>query len=245
MQYMVLYKCELKGTMSEAARHILTQRLYQGTWQKARRGALSVALPMGYSRNTAGEVVYDPDAQVHHVVQLIFGTFAELGTRHALWRSLRQHDLHLGVRLRDGPMKGSLEWRRPTRMPLQNLLKHPIYAGAYASGRRQVDGRQKQPDRPSTGRVPCPRQDSHGLLQDHGPAYLTGEQYARTLARFEANRARAETLGAVRHGPSLLAGLLVCGKCNCRMQVRYGGPNPVQSYTCHRLATGSGADSCP
>jgi DNA invertase Pin-like site-specific DNA recombinase len=234
----------LKGTMSEAELHILKQRMYQGTLQKARRGALSFALPIGYSRNAAGEVVYDPDEQVQHVVRLIFRKFDELGTLHALLRYLRQHDIHLGVRLREGPCKGTLEWRRPNRMTLQNLLKHPIYAGAYAYGRRQVDGRKKQPGRPSTGRVTRPRQDYHVLLKEHVPAYITWEQYERNLARLEANRAHAETIGAVRHGPSLLAGLLVCGKCHCRMQVRYGGPHTLHSYTCNRLATDYGADYC-
>jgi hypothetical protein len=41
----------------------------------------------------------------------------------------------------------------------------------------------------------------------------------------------------VRHGPSLLQGLLICGKCGHRMQVRYGGPNKLHTYTCSRLAT--------
>ena len=39
----------LKGTMSEAELHILKQRMYQGTLQKARRGALSFALRLGMS----------------------------------------------------------------------------------------------------------------------------------------------------------------------------------------------------
>jgi Recombinase zinc beta ribbon domain len=50
-------------------------------------------------------------------------------------------------------------------------------------------------------------------------------------------------MGAVRHGPSLWAGLLVCGRCHCRMQVRYGGPRQLHSYTCNRLATNYGGDS--
>src|SRR5499426_2965598 len=119
----------LKGTMSEAELHILKQRMYQGTLQKARRGALSFALPVGYVHNASGEVVDDPDAQVQSVVRLIFRKFEELGTRHALLRSLVRHDIHLGVRLREGPAKGTLEWRRPHRMTLQNMLKHPLYAG--------------------------------------------------------------------------------------------------------------------
>ena len=50
-------------------------------------------------------------------------------------RYLVQHDIQLGVRLREGPVKGPLEWRRPNRMTLPNMLKHPLSAGAYASGR--------------------------------------------------------------------------------------------------------------
>ena len=72
--------------MSEAELHLLKQRLYQGTLQKARRGALRCALPIGYVYNLAGEVVDDPDAQGQHVVRLIFRKVAELGTLHALLR---------------------------------------------------------------------------------------------------------------------------------------------------------------
>jgi DNA invertase Pin-like site-specific DNA recombinase len=234
----------LKGTMSEAELHLLKQRMYQGILQKARRGALSFALPIGYVHNASGEVVYDPDEQVQHVVRLIFRKFDELGTLHALLRYLVQHDIQLGVRVREGPAKGILEWRRPNRMTLQNMLKHPMYAGAYTYGRRQIDARKKQPGRPSTGRVTRPRPAYHVLLKDHVPAYITWAQYEQHLARLAANRARAETIGAVRHGPSLLAGLLVCGQCGCRLQVRYGGSRMLHSYTCDRVATTYGGTYC-
>jgi hypothetical protein len=167
--------------------------------QKARRGELSFPLPIGYVWAASGEVVFDPDEQVQHVVRLVFRKFEELGTLHALLRYLVQHDIQLGVRGREGPAKGTLEWRRPNRMTLQNLLKHPIYAGAYAYGRRQVDPRKKQPGRPTTGRITRRRQDYHVLLQDHVPAYVTWQQYEHNLARLAANRARADTLGAARH----------------------------------------------
>jgi hypothetical protein len=125
------------------------------------------------------------------------------------------------------------------------MLKHPLYAGAYAYGRRQVDPSKQQPGRPSTGRVTRPRHAYHALLKEHVPAYITWAQYEQNLARFAANRARAETRGAVRHGPSLLAGVLVCERCHCRMQVRYGGPHQLHSYTCNRLATNYGGNYCP
>jgi DNA invertase Pin-like site-specific DNA recombinase len=234
----------LKGTMSEAELHLLKQRMYQGTLQKARRGALSFALPIGYVHTPSGGIGDDPDEQVQSVVRLIFRKFEELGTLHALLRYLVQHDMQFGGRLQEGPATGTLKWRRPHCMPLQNMVKHPIYGGAYAYGRRQVDPRKKQPGRPSTGRVTRPRDTYHVLLKEHVPAYITWAQYEQHRARLAANRARADMIGAVRHGPSLLAGLLVCGRCHCRMQVRYGGPRKLHSYTCNRLATNYGGDYC-
>jgi hypothetical protein len=228
--------------MSEAELYLLKQRLHQGKLNKARRGELTFALPIGYLRRPSGEVAFDPDEQVQQVVKLIFQKFEELGTLHGLLRYLDKHGIELGVRVREGPGKGELQWRRPNRMTLQGLLKNPIYAGAYAYGRRQVDPRKKQPGRPCSGRVSC--QEYHALIKDRFPAYISWEQFERNLARLKANRARADEIGAVRHGPSLLAGLLICGRCGCRMQVRYGGPKTLHSYTCTRLATAYGADTC-
>jgi hypothetical protein len=218
--------------------------MYQGKLNKARRGELSFALPIGYIWTPDGEIGLDPDEQVQQVVHLIFRKFEDLGTLHALLRYLVHHDIKLGVRLREGPAKGTLEWRRPNRMTLQNVIKHPMYAGAYVYGRRQVDARKKQPGRPSTGRVTQVRPNFHVLLPDHVPAYITWAQYEHNVARLESNRNRADTIGAVRHGPSLLAGLLVCGKCQCHMIVRYGGPKHVHSYTCSTLATNYGGEYC-
>jgi Recombinase len=104
------------------------------------------------------------------MVQLIFRKFEDLGTLHALLRYLVQHDILLGVRLREGSTKGTLEWRRPNRMTLHNILKHPIYAGAYAYGRRQVDPRKHQPGRPSARRVTRPHDTYHVLLKEQVPA---------------------------------------------------------------------------
>jgi DNA invertase Pin-like site-specific DNA recombinase len=129
----------LKGTMSEAELHLLKQRMLAGKQAKARRGELAIALPAGYVRRGSGEAALDPDEQVQTVVRLIFAKFAELGTLHGVLRWLVDHDVWLGMRLRAGPDKGELVWRRPNRMTLQNILHSPIYAGIYAYGRRRVD----------------------------------------------------------------------------------------------------------
>lgn len=234
----------LKGTMSEAEIHVLKQRMYQGKLYKARRGELRFPVPIGYVRAPGGEVGFDPDEQVQHVVRLIFRKFDEIGTLHGVLRYLVKHDVAVGVRERAGTAKGTLVWRRPNRMTLQNVLKNPIYAGAYAYGRRQVDARHKQPGRPSTGRVTRAPQDYHVLLPDHVPAYITWAQYERNVACLAANRAHADAIGAVRQGASLLSGLMGCGKCGRRMQVRYGGAKNVPGYMCHRGAIDYGDDLC-
>ncbi len=234
----------LKGTMSEAELHILKQRMQQGRLSKARRGDLALPLPSGYVRRASGEVTFDPDEQVQHVVRLIFRKFEELGTLNAVLQYLVRHQIQLGIRVRTGLTKGDLEWHRPNRMTLQNLLKNPIYAGAYAYGRRQVDRRKQHPDRPSTGRVVIDPTEWFVLLHDQVPAYISWEQYERNLARLKANQARADEVGAPRHGPSLLAGLLICAKCGCRMTVRYSGVANRHTYLCTRRLTDYGGETC-
>jgi len=234
----------LKGTMSEAELHILKQRMHQGRLHKARRGALSFRLPTGYVHRPSGEIVLDPDEQVQGVVKLILHKFEELGTLHGLLQYLVRHKIQMGIRVREGPSKGELEWRSPCRMTLQNMLRHPIYAGAYAYGRRQVDARRKQAGRPSTGRRVIPPEDWYVLLKDHVPAYITWEQYEANVARLKANRARADELGAPRYGPALLSGLVICSKCGHRMGVHYGGKENLHTYVCTRMMSDYGGEFC-
>ena len=234
----------LKGTMSEAELHILKQRLLQGKLNKARRGELNFQVPSGYIRRPSGEVTFDPDEQVQQVICLIFRQFEELGSLNGVLRYLVEHGVELGMRVRSGPDKGELEWHRPNRMTLQCLLKNPMYAGAYAYGRRQVDPRKKQAGRPSTGRVVMGSGDWHVLLHDHFPAYISWQQYQQNLTQLQANRSRADTLGAVRQGGALLSGLLICSRCNHRMSVQYSGRGSLHNYICNHLATNYGGHSC-
>jgi hypothetical protein len=234
----------MRGTLSEAELHILKQRLVEGKLHKARRGELHIPLPMGYVRRPSGEVVLDPDEQVQAVIRLVFRKFEELGTLNAVLRYLVQHNIELGIRVRTGLAKGELEWRRPNRMTLQNLLKHPIYAGAYAYGRSQVDARKKQAGRPYTGCVVMPSKKWHALVKDRFPAYISWEQFEENLARLKANRARSDEVGAARGGAALLSGLVVCGKCGNRMTVRYSGQRQSASYNCGQLASNYGGAFC-
>jgi len=241
----------LKGTLSEAELHILRQRMHQGRLNKAKRGELFNHAPIGYVRLPTGEMALDPDEQVQAVVRLIFGKFDELGTINAVLRYLVQHQVQLPIRPCWGPNRGQLQWHRPNRQTLRNLLHHPIYAGAYTWGRRAVDPRRKIPGRPSTGRTVVEPEQCAVFLKDHCPAYITWRQYQANRRRMTDNRARSQSRGAVREGSALLKGLLVCGHCGCRMTVRYDRSQPGHAadlnrprYTCSRRAVDYGQALC-
>jgi DNA invertase Pin-like site-specific DNA recombinase len=232
----------LKGTMFEAEGHVLKQRLLAGKRAKAQRGELGMQVPMGYLRRPAGDVVKDPDAQAQAVIELVFDQFARQTTVGGVLRYLVQHGLTLPCRSASGLTKGDLEWRRPTRCTLTNMLRHPMYAGAYVYGRRPTDPRRKQPGRPATGKRVAPRQEWQVLRHDHYPAYLSWEQFERNQRQLAANCTAAQ--GAIRRGPSLLAGLVMCGRCGLRMSVVYTNNGTGLRYVCGQAKTHYEAPRC-
>ena len=57
------------------------------------------------------------------------------------------------------------------------------------------------------------------LLPDHWPAYISWSTYEENQTRLDANRSKHK--GVPRGGPSLLAGILFCGRCGHRMVTCY------------------------
>lgn len=217
----------LKGTMSEAELHVLRQRMWQGALQKARRGELLSKGPVGYVRS-ADELVFDPDEQAQGVVRTIFDQFERLGTMHAVLRHLVAEGIRMPVRPSSGPNKGQLEWRRPNQAAIQNMLTHPVYAGAYVFGRSCQSQKRKQQKRPSR----LSQNEWLVLLRDRFPAYISWSQYEENQERLEQNRSIISSRGSVRQGRALLAGMLVCGRCGYRLRTQYGGSNSRPSYQC-------------
>ena len=223
-----------KGIMSEAELHFLRARMHEGRLNKARRGELFNHASIGYVRESGGGLALDPDEQVQQVVRLVFDRFDRQGTLHGLLRYLVHHGIRLPIRPHAGPNRGKLEWRRPNRETLQNMLHHPVYAGYYRHGHRALDPRRQVPGRPGTGRTINKPEDCTVLLEGRCPAYITPERFWANQERLAANRARSDAAGAVRQGPSLLGGILRCGRCGRRMTVAYCGPASRLRYQCSR-----------
>jgi DNA invertase Pin-like site-specific DNA recombinase len=236
----------LKGTMSEAELHILKSRLQQGMWNKAERGAVLNHASIGYLRTMAGDFVIDPDEQVQAVVRLLFEQFKRLGSVNGLLKWLVRNAVTLPIRPHYGANRGELQWRRPNRVTLLNMLHHPIYAGAYRWGHREVDPRKKVPGRPTSGRTLHAYDDCRVLIRDRFPAYIPWEEFENNQQKLKANSTLGKLLSAPRHGPSVLAGLVVCGRCGHRMLVGYTNASTTNTlrYSCQRDAIDYGADTC-
>src|SRR6266704_1895351 len=70
----------LKGTMSEFELNLLRQRCQEAIRQKARRGELQFALPVGYRWAPNGKVEKDPDRRIQQAIELVFAKMGEFGS---------------------------------------------------------------------------------------------------------------------------------------------------------------------
>ena len=222
----------LKGTMSEAELHILRARLHQGKLNKARRGELFTCVPVGYVRPPEGGIALDPDEQVRSVVSLVFTKFAELGSLTKAHAYFVANNIQFGLRVYKGPGKGRLTWQRPRRSAFYEMLRHPIYAGAYAYGRCPFDPTRRVANKPKSGRHDVPPEEWVCLLKDQVPAYIAWEQYEENRRRLAANDRGGGSKKATGRAPTLLNGIVRCGRCGRPMAARNARASANPRYAC-------------
>jgi DNA invertase Pin-like site-specific DNA recombinase len=203
----------MKGAMSEFELITLHNRLERGRLNKAERGELFLSVPVGYLKLPSGDVIQEPDEQARAVVQLIFDKFQELGTAWSVFRYLIRNNIRLGFRGLSGANRGQLEWRRPHFRSIISILRHPIYAGAYAYGLHQPRRKHPSTGRNERGALWLPPDQIRVLLRNRLPGYITWEQYEANQQRLQQNRSLPYTQGVPRRGEALLTGLLICGSC--------------------------------
>jgi len=231
----------VKGLLGGFELHQLQQRMQAGRLNRARRGEWMGQPPPGYVIAPGGKLQFDPDEQVQHTLRLILEQFAVLGSVSRLARYLRQHHIDIPFRPLGGPERGQLQWHTPHRETLRLLLRRPAYAGAYTWGRHATDPRRVQPGRRGSGRTERAPHACAVFLPDNHPAYISWEQYQNNLRRLQQQPTPGPRPGPARTNVGLLAGLVVCGQCGCRMQTRY-----TQSlrYDCQRHALDHAGPPC-
>jgi len=231
----------VKGLMGGFELHQLQQRMQAGRLNRARRGEWLGQVPPGYVIGPDAKLQFDPDEQAQSVLRLIFEQFALLGSISGLLRYLLQQQIGLPYRVPSGPDRGQLHWHRPHRETLRLLLRRPAYAGAYTWGRHALDPRRQVPGRRGCGRVEIEPRSCAVFLPDNHAAYITWEQYQGNLRRLSQQRLRGPVPGPARQTVALLAGLVVCGSCGCRMQTHY---IKTLRYDCQRHALDYGTRPC-
>ena len=211
----------LKGTISEFELVTMRNRLERGRLHKAQRGELFHRVPTGYVKLSPDRVEMDPDEQVREVIRLIFDKYDEIGTAWGVFHYLIRNNIRLGFRPFHGPNRGNLEWRRPVLLTVLQILRHPIYAGAYAYGRRPHKRvRTATGERTSAGNW-VPMEQWKVLKRDCLPAYITWDRYLANQESLRQHRSGPGSKGSPRDGSALLTGLIVCGNCGRCLQTSY------------------------
>ena len=226
----------LKGQLSEMELHSIRGRLTAGLLNKAQRGELALALPMGLVRQPDGTVVKDPNQEVQDRLSLVFITFLRVQSASQVLRFFNAQDLTLPRQDR----LGELVWVKPSIAALVSILKNPAYAGAFVYGRTRTV-------HTATGKTSLhhlPLAQWKIMIPDKYPPYLSWETFQQIQAKLQDNYAeydRNGSRGVPRPGAALLHGLVYCGACGHKMVVQYKGGT---LYLCIYLRQQYGVPVC-
>jgi DNA invertase Pin-like site-specific DNA recombinase len=224
----------VKGTLSEAELFTLRTRLYEGRWNKAKKGLLQFSLPVGYVRGGNGDWELDADTQVRERLAYLFELFRRHGVAQNVVRDLRKQQLDLPTRVAGKEGYGSLIWKTPTLGTVVRILHNPAYAGAYVFGRWDYTGDRRSR---KTGKT-LPHLISMAQwpvnILEHHPAYLSWEEFVTNQGRLRQNWNRDGNRGVAREGSALLQGIVYCGVCGRKMgiQNRAAKEKRSPSYIC-------------
>jgi DNA invertase Pin-like site-specific DNA recombinase len=238
----------MKGTFAQAELHIIRARLHGGKLNKARKGELHFALPVGFVFDD-DKITFDADKEVQGAVRIVFELFERESTAYAVVQRFQELGLRFPRRSYGGAWNGKLLWGRLTHSRVLGILANPSYAGTYVFGRYQACKQIGPTGEVRTQSCLMPQDEWRVVIPDHHPGYITWDQFLANRQRLAANRTNCEVLaGPAREGLCLLQSLLVCGTCGRRLSVRYtgnGGLYPI--YQCnwkHREALSQRSCMC-
>jgi DNA invertase Pin-like site-specific DNA recombinase len=229
----------LKGSLNEYELDLLRQRSLSARHEKARRGELVVAAPVGFVK--AGDrLEKDPDRRVQEAINLVFDKVAELGSARQALLWFHEHGLDLPTRRRNG----DVAWRRPNYATIHRMIANPIYGGAYAYGKSCVAAGYGAAGVRARSRRKA-RDEWLALIPGAHEGYIGWERAEAIRKMVSDNIPMSRYHGAPKHGDALLAGLLRCRRCGRKLTVRYtGAKHNIPRYACARGWLDNGEPRC-
>jgi DNA invertase Pin-like site-specific DNA recombinase len=222
----------LRGTMSEAELHVMQARLQGGVRNKASRGELRILMPIGLVwRRDAEKPEIDPDEALSGVIHTIFRAFSEKGSIRQVWLWLRAEGVEFPQRV---PGLGKIRWVAPTYIAIREVLRNPVYAGAYVYGKTRTERYVDEQTRVRHRTRKLPRSEWGAMIREHHEGFIDWKTFEENQKRIARNvRPESDdTGGAAREGAALLQGLGRCGHCGRGLRVLYAGRNHAPYYFC-------------
>jgi DNA invertase Pin-like site-specific DNA recombinase len=222
----------MKGTMAEAELHVIRARLEGGIRNKAAKGELRRALPVGFIwGDQAGEVLMHPDQAVTGAIHTVFEKFTHMGSVRQVWLWFQSKNLLFPLQTNLLP---EIKWITASYHAIHSVLTNPTYAGVYAYGKTRQECFVDETGQVKKRTKSLPQSQWSVLIHDHHKGFIDWETYKMIQARIAKNIRPVphKTTGAVREGAALLQGIATCGKCGRKLRVYYQGKSSSPGYYC-------------